>query len=173
MHNRKGFSLIELLVALSILAVVAAIVVPRFMNVRAQAATTVANTQRKIIQNAVQQFLALGGTIAATTTGPGAVLNFLNNYSAAGARTTALGVTDSVGNFSSSTVSLQLNPKSTAQAAAPASTVDSGFYWSAAVAGGAWYVDGNATVWRITMNMSNGITTFVGSVGGTATTLDS
>lgn len=159
-NNGKAFSLIELLVALSILAVVAAIIVPRFLNVRGQAAATTARAQQQIIQNAVEQFISLGGSCGTATAGP--ILNFLNTTPpASGPRATALGVSDSAAStFGSSTISLQLNPQATNQASAPASTATSGFYWNAAANGLAWYVDGNGTVRTIAIDGATGAVTF-------------
>ena len=60
--SKKAFSLIELLVALSILAIVAAIIVPRFIGVRRQAIIAVADQNIAELNNQYQQWVALGGT---------------------------------------------------------------------------------------------------------------
>ncbi len=59
--KNAAFSLIELLVALSILAVVAAIIVPRFTNIRSQVAATVAAAQFSQINESYNSWTSLGG----------------------------------------------------------------------------------------------------------------
>ena len=56
-----GFSLIELLVALSILAIVAAIVVPRFLNVRQDAELAVMNQNLSELNSEYYKWMNLGG----------------------------------------------------------------------------------------------------------------
>lgn len=63
----KAFSLIELLVALSILAIVAAIIVPRFLNVRENAVEVMVRSQADTFQHAFDSWLSLGGTITPET----------------------------------------------------------------------------------------------------------
>jgi prepilin-type N-terminal cleavage/methylation domain-containing protein len=58
----RCFSLIELLVALSVLALVAAIIIPRFANIRQQAAQAVVENTLKELSNHVQGWESTGGT---------------------------------------------------------------------------------------------------------------
>jgi len=58
----KGFSLVELLVALSCLAVVAAVIMPKFLGVQSQAMVAVSQQNQREFQLAVQKWVALGGT---------------------------------------------------------------------------------------------------------------
>ena len=156
-NDKQGFSLIELLVALSILAVVAAIIVPRFLNVRSQAASTTTEAQRKVIQNAVQQFLALGGTNTNNAVlNSGNVLYFLNQT---GSSRTGTNISDSSGAFSSSSISLQLDLTQAASGVSEAdlSGAESGFYISAANGGQAVYLDGNGTRHTITINADGSV----------------
>jgi len=64
---RKAFSLIELLVALSVLAIVAAIIVPRFMTVRQQAQDIAATQKLSEINNIKSIFFSMGGRRASWT----------------------------------------------------------------------------------------------------------
>lgn len=162
-NKKGGFSLIELLVALSILAVVAAIIVPRFLNVRGQAAATAAEAQRQTIQTAVQQFISLGGTIPAGA-GVADIMGFLATTPTVSGgvpqqRTAINGVTDSSGNFGSTTISLPITPKGTfAQGVANAAE---GFYFAlAGGSAGARYVDGAGVVHDITITNNPGTVTF-------------
>lgn len=161
-NTKPAFSLIELLVALSILAVVAAMIVPRFLNVRSQAAATALEAQEKVIQNAVQQFMSLGGTIGTTTTVyAGDVLKFLIQSSASGAARTTIGaVKDSSGVFGSSSIGLQITPTNDSAVFAPSTSDDSGFYWQSSANSQAWYVDTEGAVHEITITPSSGEVTF-------------
>lgn len=156
--TNKGFSLIELLVALSILAVVAAIIVPKFMNVRNQAVATVVTAQAQQIQQTVQNFISLGGAIGANPD-EGGVLAFLNTQSAPPAgRLTVSGVTDSTGNFGSNTIMLTI-PQTGTYAAGVAGAAQ-GWYYTAG--GGhttsARYVDGAGAVHLLTINADGSVT---------------
>lgn len=88
----RAFSLVELLVALSIVAVVGAIVVPRFLDVRAAAAKQVRESNAKTIQKGISDWFSLGGWIrknafisgganapTATCIEPGPILYWLSN----------------------------------------------------------------------------------------------
>lgn len=78
--QRQGFSLIELLVALAILSVVAAIIVPKFLNVRQQAQDTVVQNNLKEITNQKNAWMDAGGIAPPTTDAlaPFHVLEFLS-----------------------------------------------------------------------------------------------
>jgi prepilin-type N-terminal cleavage/methylation domain-containing protein len=60
--HTDAFSLIELLVSLSVLALVAAIIVPKFLNVGAQAQQTVDATNLDELTHMAQAWQSLGGT---------------------------------------------------------------------------------------------------------------
>jgi prepilin-type N-terminal cleavage/methylation domain-containing protein len=151
-HSRGfGFSLIELLVAISILGIVAAIVATKLDNVRTQAAITVRTQQVSAIQQALQQWMDLGGTFgkgAATTSGD--VLSFLN--SPPGSRNGVGGMQDSSGASGSSSVALNINNLWTG--GAPPSNAPAGLYWGASQA--AYVVDTIGTVWNMTVNTTSG-----------------
>jgi prepilin-type N-terminal cleavage/methylation domain-containing protein len=66
-QHRPGFSLIELLVALAILAVVSAIIVSRFLALRTTAQQQVIDTNLAAISNAATQWQTLGGIGPAPT----------------------------------------------------------------------------------------------------------
>jgi prepilin-type N-terminal cleavage/methylation domain-containing protein len=171
--NKLGFSLIELLVALSILAVVAAIIVPRFLNVRTQAATSVAQAQQQTIQNAVQQFISVGGTIATGTassdiinflmTMPGSkdVINTTTRTSTGGA--SIGGMTDNSGTINSTTISL---PVTVVNSTVPASPTPGTFYVQTGK--DAFYVDGAGQLWDITIGGASWATASIGGVRFTA-----
>ena len=154
--DKLGFSLIELLVALSILAVVAAIIVPRFLNVRSQAAKTTAEAQKKVIEHAVQQFLALGGTNTNNSAlNSGNVLYFLNQSSTS---RTGTNISDSTGSFSSNSISLQLDITEASEFSEDSlSGEEGGFYMSAEDGGQAAYVDGNGGYHTITVNADGSV----------------
>ena len=59
---RRSFSLIELLISLSVLAVVAAIIIPRFIGIQGQAQQTVITNDLAEISHAAAEWQATGGT---------------------------------------------------------------------------------------------------------------
>lgn len=177
-YNKRAFSLIELLVALSILAVVAAVIVPRFLNVRTQAAETATQNQQRTLQRAVQQFLSLGGQITSGTSGN--VLAFLAvtapssgtnafDRSNGGATTLPSGLTDSGGAFGSSTISVSLGT-SLSGPITSAGGVGAGYYYAAG--SNAEYSDGVGGIYTITITPTPGSVSFApksGVTGQTAT----
>jgi len=164
--SNRGFSLIELLVALSILAVVAAIIVPRFMNVRQNASVAVAASNLRQIQNMARQFVALGGTI---TAGTGDFMALIATQpTAAGTRTVLTNAKDSTGTMNSTTIyySGTVTPSTTASA-----TSTAGVYYSGATlgtsGGTASYADGNGDAWSFTSDANGNLT--VNVIAGSAT----
>lgn len=154
LHNKQAFSLIELLVALSILAVVAAVIVPRFLNVRAQASQTTTQTQQQTVQRAVQQWLSLGGTCSAGTTTAGKqtaaldIITLLGTPSRAAGSPQGTAKDSSTANFGSNTIGLNLST---------GSATTQGFY----SAGGLQkYCDGAGNIYTVSVNPSNGNTMF-------------
>lgn len=68
--NKKGFSLIELIIVIAIMAILAAIIVPTVINKVNDANKSAAATEAQNLANAIQQDiieLAAGGTNATTT----------------------------------------------------------------------------------------------------------
>ena len=137
-------------------------IVPRFLNVRSQAAATALEAQEKVIQNAVQQFMSLGGTIGTSTTVyAGDVLKFLIQSSASGAARTTIGaVKDSTGMFGSSSIALSITPTDDAVLFTPDDGADPGFYWKSSASSQAWYVDTEGISHEITITPSSGEVTF-------------
>jgi len=55
-HDSRGFTLIELMVVIAIIAILAAILIPNFMHARAQAQTTGCVANEKQIATAVEEY---------------------------------------------------------------------------------------------------------------------
>jgi prepilin-type N-terminal cleavage/methylation domain-containing protein len=178
---KKAFSLIELLVSLSILAVVAAIIVPKFLGVGDQAKLAVASDARVQIENALQQFRALGGS--STNCSPGSIIQFLAKTAPRGTYIEGGNtLSDSAGVPSSSMISLPItvntdmstNSSSTAlgcfsyaySMAGFNTPPAAGFYSDRALGSGgsyAYYSNGK-NVWSISID-SSGRVTFTGVRG--------
>jgi prepilin-type N-terminal cleavage/methylation domain-containing protein len=180
-YKKGGFSLIELLVALSILAVVAAIIVPRFLNVRSQAAATTSQAQQQELQSDIQKWVSLGGTGGSGDNNAGDFLGLLTETASGTPPTrTAVGALgDSSGNFGSTSVSLSLSNNVATTSLATVATayagsqslitaVPQGFYWAAA--GNAYYSDGAGSLYQILVNGSDGNVEFQAAANGVSTT---
>jgi len=63
---RRGFTLVELLIVIVILAVLAAIAIPRFMNSGTRSKTASLRSDLKLVRNAIQTFSNDTGTFPAT-----------------------------------------------------------------------------------------------------------
>ncbi len=74
MNRRNGFTLIELLLVLVILAVLAALVVPKFTNRSEQARTTAARTDVSNLEMALDAFEVDTGRFPSTDEGLGALV---------------------------------------------------------------------------------------------------
>jgi len=80
MQVRRGaFTLIELLLVLVILAVLAAVVVPKFTNRSEQARTTAAQTDISVIEGAIDQFEVDNGRFPTNDEGIGALVQAPGN----------------------------------------------------------------------------------------------
>jgi general secretion pathway protein G len=75
----RGFTLIELLLVLVILAVLAAVVVPKFTNRSEQARTTAARTDISVIEGAIDQFEVDCGRFPTNDEGVGALVQAPGN----------------------------------------------------------------------------------------------
>ncbi len=60
MKNKKGFTLVELIIVLAVLGIIAAIAVPKFMGVQSQAKVDADKATAEVIQNAAELALASG-----------------------------------------------------------------------------------------------------------------
>jgi len=65
LNNKKGFTLIELIVVIAILAILAVIAVPRFTNVTANARTRADQTSARNMESAVRIYEAEQGALPA------------------------------------------------------------------------------------------------------------
>lgn len=83
LEKYRGFSLIELLVALAILAVVAAMIVPHYLDVTRQASRLVQDENQRILQETLDHWIDLGGRITVTQGGVPVVTSCTCFFSAA------------------------------------------------------------------------------------------
>jgi prepilin-type N-terminal cleavage/methylation domain-containing protein len=110
MQNKTfGLSLIEILVALSIIAILAAILVPRLLDVREKATETTAEEQMRALNKVYVQWRDLGGLTGSSTGGQ--VIYFLNQTATSTTATRCSGTfcgscSDTSGSFGSITISL-------------------------------------------------------------------
>ncbi len=66
MRNKEGFTLVELIIVMAILAVLAGIAVPKFANVLAQSKIKAHNTNVEMLENAVETYSAQTDTALET-----------------------------------------------------------------------------------------------------------
>ncbi|MBV1757631.1 MAG: type II secretion system GspH family protein [Dethiosulfatibacter sp.] len=69
-RNKKGFTLIELIVVIAILGILALIAIPRFLGTLDNAKIKADNSTERIIQSAVQLYYAEEGTFPGTADTP-------------------------------------------------------------------------------------------------------
>ncbi|WP_177566784.1 type II secretion system protein [uncultured Phascolarctobacterium sp.] len=62
--NKKGFTLVELVVVIAILGILAGLAIPYFLDSQAQARSAKAAADMRILQGAVEGYLAAGNTVA-------------------------------------------------------------------------------------------------------------
>jgi|GEM_PF-2471318 prepilin-type N-terminal cleavage/methylation domain-containing protein len=169
---RRAFSLIELLVALSILAVVAAIIVPKFVGVRSEATAAVTADVQNELQNALDHWRDLGGTLGGSSGPiviPGCAASaFLQLMTASPRPTNGIGVdldtaTDSSGVAGSATIGLSMTvnkcssgvPFQTGSGSpAPAGYNTAGQFYYIDGSPNVWYVDGSGIAQQVTIDPS-------------------
>lgn len=61
LRNKKGFTLVELVVVVAVLGVLSALVIPRFSNLTSEAKANVDEQNRKLLQNTVELYAAENG----------------------------------------------------------------------------------------------------------------
>ncbi|WP_069649460.1 type II secretion system protein [Caloranaerobacter ferrireducens] len=61
LRNKKGFTLIELVVVVAVLGIISALVIPRFTNITDSAKANVDEQNRKLLQNAIELYAAENG----------------------------------------------------------------------------------------------------------------
>ena len=176
----SAFSLIELLVALSILAVVASIIVPKFLGVRVQAAQTSTQAQQRTLQTACQQWISLGGIV----TGTPSAADWMSLLAASGASVRTFGASgntlvDNSSNFGSTTIALSsMAPAGASIANAASNTTISqdaqGFYYTPSTngtsGGSASYSDGTGSAYIISFDKSTGNVTLTATMNSNSQT---
>lgn len=74
LRNKKGFTLIELIVVIAVLGIISALAVPKFVNIQDDAKASVDAQNLKLIQNAVEIYSAKNGSYPSDENG---ILEFL------------------------------------------------------------------------------------------------
>jgi prepilin-type N-terminal cleavage/methylation domain-containing protein len=75
--SSPAFSLIELLIAIGVLAIVAALIIPKFLNVKSQAQDSVAKQMADQLNTTYANWRASGGTVNSTTPAIADILSML------------------------------------------------------------------------------------------------
>lgn len=62
LHNRKGFTLVEMLIVVALITIIIGIALPRFAGVTGRAKQAEANGELRTIQSAIEGLIAFGAT---------------------------------------------------------------------------------------------------------------
>jgi prepilin-type N-terminal cleavage/methylation domain-containing protein len=147
----RAFSLIELLVALAILAIVGALVIPKFLNLKDNAADRIAQAQIATINSVYKQWVALGGERNGSTSFE--TIYFLSKLPASptAVRDCDIGAcTDTLGNWGSTTVMLSGIPVLKVPDSYPTNDLPSKCFFSRG--GGLAKLKIDRYLWRINVN---------------------
>jgi prepilin-type N-terminal cleavage/methylation domain-containing protein len=79
MHKRKGFTLFELIIALSIISILSLIALPNFNKIQNKAKFITAQTNLSLFQHCLEEYFLETGEYPANTLDASALVTFLNS----------------------------------------------------------------------------------------------